>query len=244
MSRRVHAVLFLLVFFVLTTGVVYAQDEAVEVQKRSLFNMIQAGGLIGYMIILLSVIGLALMIQYVVNINQQKMGNPALLSEAEALLTEGNIDEAFQLAQSDKSYAGALLTGALSRSYAGYAEAREGLAEAAAIESFKWNARISYVSLVGNIGPLLGLLGTVTGMIGAFTTIEQKASPTPADLAVGVYEALVTTVFGLLVAVMFLSGHFFLKNKLMDIMLRLNNEVGELLSRTISPEAQQAAGGK
>ena len=103
--------------------------------------------------------------------------------------------------------------------------------ESAAVEAFRLNSKISYVSLVGNIGPLLGLLGTVTGMISSFQVIETKKSPTPADLAVGVYESLVNTTMGLFISIVFLTVFFYLKNKVTDITLRLNNQIAEMLAR-------------
>jgi biopolymer transport protein ExbB/TolQ len=91
------------------------------------------------------------------------------------------------------------------------------------------------------VGPLLGLLGTVTGMIASFQTIETLKSPTPGDMAHGVYESLVNTTIGLFIAVVFLTAYFFMKNKISDLTLRINNAVGEMLARTMSPEAQQGA---
>jgi len=96
------------------------------------------------------------------------------------------------------------------------------------------NAKISYLSLIGNIGPLLGLLGTVTGMISSFQIIETMKAPTPGDLAKGVYESLVNTTIGLFIAITFLSAYFFMKNKLADITLKINNEVSDLLSRVFA----------
>ena len=75
-------------------------------------------------------------------------------------------------------------------------------------ETFKLNAKISYLNLIGNLGPLIGLLGTVTGMIGAFQVIATLKSPTPKDLAEGVYESLVNTTMGLFIALVFLDRVF------------------------------------
>ena len=99
-------------------------------------------------------------------------------------------------------------------------------------ETFKVNAKISYVSLVGNLGPLVGLLGTVTGMISSFQVIEQLKAPTPKDLAVGVYESLVNTTMGLFVAIAFLVVFFIFKNKVTKITLAINNICLDLLRRT------------
>jgi biopolymer transport protein ExbB len=246
MNRRVFQVMCAVLMVAMCFSVCYAAAQEgegdKEVVKKSWFDLFKSTGLVGILLVLTSVIGTALLIQYLVNVNETKLGNPTLLSEVEALLSENDVDGAYTLAQSDQSYAGKVIAGAIGRSVGGYEEARKGAEEAAAVEGFRLNAKMSYLSLIGNIGPLLGLLGTVTGMITSFQKIETMKSPTPADLAVGVYESLVNTTMGLFIAIIFLSGYFFMKNKVSDLCLRINNTVGEILTRTLSPEAQKEAG--
>ena len=235
-------VLGVFLFMVLIGGVAFAQDGEAEVHSKSLLELFKATGIVGILLVLLSVVGTALLIQYSVNITEPKLANPMLMSEVETLLSEGDVEGALALSESDPSYAAKVLTGAIGRGMAGYEEAQKGLEETAAVETFRLNAKISYLSLVGNVGPLLGLLGTVTGMIASFQVIETLKSPTPKDLAVGVYESLVNTTMGLFISIVFLSAFFFLKNKVSDISLRINNMIGDMLSRTLSPEARAQAG--
>ncbi len=213
--------------------------EGQEVQKKSWFDLFKATGAVGIMLLLLSLVGTALLIQYIVNYSEAKLGNPEMLAEVEALLGEGNVDEAFSLANTDGTYAGKVCAGALVRNYGGYEEVKRGLEESAGVEGFRVNAKLSYLSLVGNIGPLLGLLGTVTGMIASFQVIETLKAPTPGDLAKGVYESLVNTTMGLFISIIFLTAYFFLKNKVSDMLLRINTEIGEILARTMAPEGGQ-----
>jgi len=242
MGRRVLQVFSVVAMVGLFATMAFAQEEA-EVVKKSWFDLFKTTGMVGILLVLTSMVGTALLIQYMVNMNEVKIGNPTLLSEVDALLSENDLDGAFTLAQSDQSYAGKVIAGAISRSVGGYEEAKHGMEEAAAVEGFKLVAKTSYLSLVGNIGPLLGLLGTVTGMISSFQVIENLKAPTPGDLAKGVYESLVNTTMGLFISIVFLSAFFFMKNKVTDIMLRVNNQIGEILSRNLSPEAQKEAGG-
>jgi biopolymer transport protein ExbB len=237
-------VLSMVMMFALCATVAFAaQEENAEVHSKSWFDLFKTTGIVGILLVITSMIGTALLIQYMVNFNEVKLGNPTLLSEVDALLSENDLDGAFTLAQSDQSYAGKVIAGAIGRSVGGYDEARLGMDETAAVESFKITAKCSYLSLVGNIGPLLGLLGTVTGMISSFQVIETLKAPTPGDLAKGVYESLVNTTMGLFISILFLSAYFFMKNKISDILLRVNNSIGEILSRNLSPEAQKEQGG-
>jgi biopolymer transport protein ExbB len=230
------------VLFMVAASCVFAGEGEVEVQHKSWFDLFKATGLVGILLLLTSLAGTALLIQYMVNITDQKLNNPGLLSEVETLLSEGNLDEAFSLAQSDQSFCGKVMAGGLARAFNGLEEAKKGMEEAAGTESFRLTAKISLLSLVGNIGPLLGLLGTVTGMIASFQVIESLKAPTPGDLAKGVYESLVNTTMGLFIAIIFLSAFFFVRNKLQDITLGIVAQISEVLSRGMSAEGQQ--GGK
>jgi biopolymer transport protein ExbB len=244
MRRTLRTLLGVFGVLLLTGGMAYAAQEGgeAEVHTKSLLDLFKATGIVGILLLLLSIVGTALLIQFMVNITEEKLANPALLSEVEALLMDNDVDGAFTLSESDSSYAGKVLAGAIGRSSGGFEETKKGAEETAAVESFRLNAKISLLSLVGNIGPLLGLLGTVTGMIASFQVIETLKSPTPKDLAVGVYESLVNTTMGLFISIVFLSAFFFLKNKVSDVTLRINNAIGEMLSRTLSPEARAGAG--
>ena len=240
MGRRVLQVFSVVAMVGLFATMAFAQEEA-EVVKKSWFDLFKSTGLVGILLVATSMIGTALLIQFMVTMSESKLENHAVLAEVENLLSQGQVDEAYQIASEDKSYSSRIIAGALARSFGGFEETKKGLDDTAAVESFRLNSKISYLSLVGNIGPLLGLLGTVTGMIASFQVIETLKSPTPGDMAHGVYESLVNTTIGLFIAVVFLTAYFFMKNKISDVTLRINNAVGEMLARTMSPEAQQGA---
>ena len=214
----------------------FAQAAEGEHGGKSWFELFKTTGAVGILLLLCSIIGTALLLQYIITINEQNLMNPQLVGDLENLLGEKNLDDAYAMVEADNSYAGKVFAAALSRSGGGFEEARKGMEEAAAIETFHLNAKLSYLSLIGNIGPLLGLLGTVTGMISSFQIIETMKAPTPGDLAKGVYESLVNTTIGLFIAIVFLSAYFFMKNKVSDLTLRINNQIGEVLSRGLGDE--------
>ena len=228
MGRRVTQVLSVVAMVGMFATMAFAQEEA-EIVKKSWFDLFKSTGFVGILLVLTSMIGTALLIQYMVNMNEVKIGNPTLLSEVDALLSENDLDGAFTLAQSDQSYAGKVIAGAIGRSVGGYEEAKHGMDEASAVEGFKLTAKLSYLSLVGNIGPLLGLLGTVTGMISSFQVIENLKAPTPGDLAKGVYESLVNTTMGLFIAILFLTVYFLFKNKVSKMCLSINLQAVDML---------------
>jgi len=90
---------------------------------------------------------------------------------------------------------------------------------------------LSWLALIASIEPLLGLTGTVTGMMKAFMVIEKSTSVNPSMLAGGIWEALITTAAGLLVAIPIHIGHHYLENRADDIAFLLKEITSELTMR-------------
>ena len=152
-----------------------------------------------------------------------------LAGEIEALINEEEYDQAVELCDENPCYLTNIVGSALRMRDAGYQEMIAGLEAAANEETFKLNTKISYLSLIGNVAPLLGLLGTVTGMISSFQVIETLKAPTPGDLAKGVYESLVNTTMGLFIAILFLTIYFFFKNRVSKMCLSINLQCVDML---------------
>lgn len=238
--RKVIAIAALVAFVTfISAGAVFASDDGENVEKKSWWDLFKTTGIVGILLVITSVVGTALTIQYAVNLRQEKLGPPHLISELETLLAEKNFEQALAVCDADRSYLARIVAGAVVRGEAGYEEMKKGMEESIMEEAFRLNAKISYLALIGNIAPLLGLLGTVTGMVTSFQKIEQMKSPTPADLATGVYESLVNTTMGLFAAIVFLTVAFFFKNKISGTTLSLNTIAGELLSRSVMENPQQ-----
>ena len=220
---------------VLMAGIAMAQEEP-TVQKKSWLALFKTTGPVGYLMAMTSIIGTALVIEHAVNVRRDKLAPAPLVQDLQALIDEEQYDEAIELCDQEGGYISNLVGSALRMRHAGYAEMIEGLEQAANEESFKLQTKISYLSLIGNIGPLLGLLGTVTGMISSFQVIENLKSPTPGDLAKGVYESLVNTTMGLFIGIVFLTAFFFYKNKVTKMTLSMNLQAVDLLKHLAAAE--------
>lgn len=212
----------------LTSGSLFAQEGG-HPPGKSWLELFQTTGVVGYLLLLVSIAGTALVIEHFTSMRREKIAPPDLIDEFDALIEAENYQEAIELADDDRSYVSNLIGNALRMRHAGYEEMIGVLEQTAAEEAFKLQAKISYLSLLGNVAPLLGLLGTVTGMISAFQVIETLKAPTPRDLAVGVYESLVNTTLGLFIAIIFLTMYFVFKNKVTKITLSVNLQAVEML---------------
>ncbi len=221
----------------LVSGVALASDSGAP--KKTWLELFQTTGPVGYMMVITSMTGTALLIEHFVNVRKEKMAPSALATDLEALISEGNYDTALEMCEEEKGYLSNLVGAALRMRHAGFGEMVNAMEAAATQEQFRMTTKISYLSLIGNIGPLLGLLGTVTGMIASFQVIENLKAPTPKDLATGVYESLVNTTMGLFIGIVWLTAFFFYKNLVTKLSLEINLQA----SRLIAPLATEGAGG-
>lgn len=224
----VGAMLMLLVFGFLA---VPAHAEAPK-GDRTMMDLFAATGWVGVLMVITAIIGTVLLILYLIEIRMDKLAPPTLTKDISEAIDEGDLDKALEVSMSERCYFGQIMAGGLMLKEAGYEQMVNGMEQVAAEEAFKLNAKISNLSLIGNVAPLLGLLGTVTGMITSFQQIEKMKAPTPADLAHGVYESLVNTTCGLFLAIVFLTAFFFMKNRVTKMSLNANLMAVEMLKNT------------
>ena len=210
-----------------------AQAPAADEPAPSWFDSyVSAGGWCGWIIVFFSFVGLALIIEHAVNIKRDKIVPPQLIDEIEGMFENEEYQEALELCESEPNFLTNVLAAALPKINQGFETMKSAMADVAEEEAIKLQQKISYLSLVGNISPMLGLFGTVTGMIQAFQTIARVgAAVTPADLANGISIALVTTFQGLLVAIPCTVAFFIFRNKVVRVVLELNAIADEFVER-------------
>lgn len=206
--------------------------------ESTMIDLFKAGGFVGYFITLVSIGCLGLAIEHIVNIKRDKLIPPAIVAELEALVDNGQYEDAIALCNANPSFFTNIIGPALSKVNEGFDVMSAAMSEAGEEQSAKLNQKVSWLSLLGSIAPMLGLTGTVTGMIAAFSIIKTKLSPSPADLAKGVEEALVTTAMGLFVAIPTLTVYFIFKNKVAMYTMEVGMLCGEFLDkfRGLTPE--------
>jgi biopolymer transport protein ExbB len=158
---------------------------------------------------------------------------PLPLVEAfEAHLNERQYQEAYELAKNDDSFLGQVLSAGLAKLSSGYPQAIEAMQEVGEEENMKLDHRLSYLALIGVISPMIGLLGTVHGMIMSFEVIAHSStSPKPSELAAGVSTALFTTLVGLLIAIPAIAAHSLLRNRFARLVLEVGILSDNLMSR-------------
>ena len=163
--------------------------------------MLAAGGMIGYVIMFLSFLMVALIVDYLLTIRRKTFITPGLAEEVHQLLADRKLPEATQLCEKQSGFMGRVLFAGLQESQLGYTAIEKAMEDTAAELSARNYRRIEHLAVISTLAPMLGLMGTVWGMIQAFMEFEMKANPQISELAPGVYKALVTTLQGLAVAI-------------------------------------------
>ncbi len=163
----------------------------------------QEGGPLMYLILLCSVIGLAVFLERVFHLHRARIDTDKFMAKIRSLLGEGKIEEATELCEETPGPVAHILKAGLSKHSAPRSEIREAVEDAGVHEVPRLEKNLVVLATIAHIAPLLGLLGTVLGMIKTFMTIEEmEGIVNPSDLAGGIWEALLTTAFGLLVAIL------------------------------------------
>lgn len=205
------------------TGPTVPEDNEVqppvEAQETDgLFDIIFSGGLIGALIVFflcaLSIAGMALVVEHVMTIREGVLMPPGLDDGVAQQLGSGNLGGAVQVCQNNPSVLGFVLKAGLAEVEGGWNSVEKAMEDATAEQSARLLRKVEYLSVLGNIAPMVGLLGTVIGMIFAFQEVANtQGAARASELASGIYQALITTVGGLLVAIPSLGAYAIFRNR-------------------------------
>jgi biopolymer transport protein ExbB len=189
----------------------------------------------GYSIIFLA-LSFTLVALFVMNLLTARRDNvvPIHLVEGfEEHLNEKRYQEAYELAKSDESFLGQVLSAGLAKLSQGYEQAIEAMQEVGEEENMKLEHRLSYMALIGTISPMIGLFGTVHGMIASFSIIAtaKDRQPEAHELAEGISTALFTTLLGLFIAIPAIAAYNILRNRISRLVLEVGILSEGLMSR-------------
>jgi biopolymer transport protein ExbB len=224
---------------VLAPSVAVAQDdladeEAGQPEGESMLVFYYKALGLRYVVIflLLSFALVALLVMCFLQIRREALMPKALREGFEAHLDAKEFQQAYDLAKADDSYLGHVLAAGMSKIQSGHAVAAEAMEEAAGEEQMKLEHKVSYVSLIGALAPMFGLLGTVDGMVSAFMVIaKSETQPKPSELAIGISQALITTLIGLWLAIPAIACYALFKNWMQTLYGDLEKETSGLMAR-------------
>ncbi|MCO8122143.1 MotA/TolQ/ExbB proton channel family protein [Stieleria sp. TO1_6] len=193
-------------------------DGETATETTGLLDIVLSGGIVGA-IILVVLLSLSFLAAYLVFDQVMTLRRSEVLPDGlgetvrQALLT-ARLPEADAACRREPSVLSVVLLSGMAELDYGWREVEKAVEDALAEQSARMMRRIEYLSVIGNIAPMVGLLGTVTGMIFAFQQVAAtRGSAGAGDLAEGIYQALVTTVGGLIVAIPSLAAYAVSRNR-------------------------------
>ena len=193
------------------------------------FELVKASGWIGLILLLLSIIAVALVIRICFSLRSSIFLPQRLKEGVSRALAVGDVQGALTVTADFPSYAGSVLGAGLQEAYRGWNAVEKGVEDSSASITAKLYRTTEPLSLIGNVAPMLGLLGTVMGMVSTFGELAVTDG-SGRNLANGIYFALVTTVAGLLVAIPVLVAHSLLNGRLASLISATNDEIFHLLA--------------
>ncbi len=178
-----------------------------------MIELIVKGGVFMYPIIFCSILALAVFIERIFFLRRKRTIPDDFIRQVEELIKKEKFSEAVFLCQSNISSISKIFLAGLKNAKKGMWLVKEAIEERGSREALILEKHVSILATIANLTPLLGLLGTVSGMIKTFKVISVQGIGNPAPLAGGIAEALITTAAGLSVAIPTLVGHRLLKDK-------------------------------
>lgn len=195
-----------------------AETAVANDSPTGFFGILLSGGLVGILILLvlagLSITAAYLLFDQVMTLRRKEVLPDGISDMVRQALLTGRPAEADAACRRVPSVLSVVLLSGLSEFEFGWREVEKAVEDSLAQQSARLMRRIEYLSVIGNIAPMVGLLGTVTGMIFAFQQVAATRGAAGAgDLAEGIYQALVTTVCGLVVAIPSLAIYAVCRNR-------------------------------
>lgn len=199
-----------------------------------MWDMIQKGGPVMYLIISLSIIAFGIVIERIYNFNRARIDAQKFMDEIIKHLKRNKIIEAIEMCNQTPGPIAHIIKAGILKHDRSKPEIKEAIDEAAQLEIPRLEKHLPIIATIAHIAPLLGLLGTVSGMIKAFQIIQQKALAmvpvNPGDLSGGIWEALLATLAGLAVAIPTYVAYNYLMNQVDNLVYEMERSATDLVN--------------
>ncbi|RCS52782.1 MotA/TolQ/ExbB proton channel family protein [Bremerella cremea] len=205
-------------------------------QEKTVLDTLKDGGTVGVLIGLLSMVAIGFIVEHFLTIRKSVLMPEGVAYELEEMIAQGRVDEALELCKNPE-YASLLtyvVEAGLERfrgAEFGFAEYKAAVEEAGEDQTARLYRKTEVLGMIGSIAPMLGLTGTVLGMIRAFNTIAATGgTPKPDDLAGAIGQALVTTLLGLVVAIPAMVAYSYFGNRIDSLVAEVGKRVEQILT--------------
>ncbi len=202
-------------------------------------ELLVSGGPVLVAIILMSIYAVYLFIERFLKLRKERVDTGSLMVRVNAAVRERDLESALAACEQNGGPVARVLRAALERLPYGRPAVEAAFEEATLFEEQNLTRGLRPLGIIAQIAPMLGLLGTVTGMIVAFSEIAQYGSGDASILALGIGQALVTTAAGLIVAIPVLVGHGYLTSLVDRILGEIDRRREELMGNVVQAVASR-----
>jgi biopolymer transport protein ExbB len=200
-------------------------DTAAVAEKFSLFKIISSGGILGIIIVLTIFVLLAyavyIFVERYLTIKAAAQIDENFMYNIRNNVQRGNIEAALQQCQSADSPIARMIEKGLQRIGKPLRDINTAVENVGNLEVIKLEKNLSALATISGAAPMIGFFGTVTGMIGAFFTMATQDNVSPTALAGGIYQALITTAFGLMVGIISFIGFNYLVASVQKVVFKM-----------------------
>jgi biopolymer transport protein ExbB len=214
------------------SAIVNASENSVN-----LFDLLLKGGYVMIPLLLLSAAAIAIFVERILTIKKSSKTPSGLLNQVKSLVSNGKIDEAKMICSQNQTPIAKMLEKGISRIGSPLKNIEVSIENVGKIEIYRLEKNLSLLATISGAAPMIGFLGTVTGMIQAFIAIAQEeGSVSPKLLSEGIYEAMITTAVGLSVGIIAYLGYNYLVTQVQKIIHKMEYTSVEFIDLLQEPK--------
>jgi biopolymer transport protein ExbB len=197
-----------------TTAPADAEEEEQSIHKQIKTKFIEGGPEFMGIVLLVLILGLALSIERIIYLNLATTNTDKLLKKIEEAMQQGGIEAAKEVCRNTRGPVASIFYQGLDRANEGIEVVEKSVVTYGSVQMGQLESGLTWIALFIAIAPMFGFMGTVIGMIAAFDAIEVAGDISPSLVASGIKVALITTVFGLIVAIILQVFYNYLVSKI------------------------------
>ena len=198
------------------------------------------GGWAMWPLLVLLIIGIAVAIERLITLSRAAIDAEEFFKELEGALEGGGPDQAAQLCSETRGPIASVIHAGLLRMHRGIDHVEKALDNYGAVEVAFLERGMVWLSTVANLAPMIGFLGTVSGMINAFQAIKTAGDVEPSMVAGGISEALITTAAGLIVGIIIQFCYNFFANRIDKIIADMTEQTAAFVDLLVEREHERA----
>jgi len=221
---KIHS--FLLIAFLWVPALMAEGDAEPDTTYWETFNK---GGIVMWILLLASILIMAFTIEGFIKIRVARLAPAAVLAQLKDAIVSGNYPLAYQICTANPCYLSRIMQAGIERLGRGRDAVEQAVGDTTAKELNGIKANVQYLSVIGVVSPMVGLTGTVVGMIKAFKTLGSSGAANPTALAANISEVLIATGAGLFVAIPGFVLYYVFRNRIQTVSVAVDLEVSLLL---------------